>query len=230
MGLVVVVLFGDNWVMSKQVDWAKIEIDYCAGIKSNRAIADEYGVTEIAVRRRAKKLGWLKNLSPQIAKKMSRELQERTAGDGKKSKAEVVEANAVALADVRMAQREDIERSKRISRMMLEELELQAGVEQIDLLSRLGDLMRQEDDKGRDELNDLYRKVISLPERVRTMKSIAEAQKIFFEMESKAYGLDKYDDMNREDPLKSLLHVISSGVDNAFSPVSVDPEFEGNDE
>lgn len=215
--------------MSNEVCWNKVEVDYCAGIKSNRAIAAEYGITEAAIRKRAQKFGWLKNLSPQIAKKMNRELQERTAGNGK-SKAEVVEANATVLADVRMKQRDDIERSKRISRMMLEELELQAGVKQIDLLSQLGDLMRQEDEKGRDDLNDLYRKIISLPERVRTMKAIAEAQKIFFDMESKAYGLDKYDDMNSEDPLKSLLQIVTSGVNNAFVPVMVDPEFESKDE
>lgn len=36
------------------VDWERVEADYCAGIKSLREIAKEHGVTDGAVRKRAK--------------------------------------------------------------------------------------------------------------------------------------------------------------------------------
>lgn len=210
-----------------KVNWQSVEIDYRAGIKSLRAMAAEYGVSEGAIRKKAKTYGWIRSLSKQIAQTAERELHIRTA-EGEKDTKKVVAANAEVVADVRMGQREDIRRSREIQRLMLDELALQAGPEQVDLLKRLGELMRSEDDKGRDELNDVYMKVISLPERARTMKIIADAQKVLAEMEEKAYQLQKYDDLNHNDPLQSLLQIVSGGTGNGFEPVRDDPDWSSN--
>ena len=44
-------------------DWERIELDYRAGIKSLRQIADEGGITEGAIRKRAKRDAWERDLS-----------------------------------------------------------------------------------------------------------------------------------------------------------------------
>ena len=42
----------------------------------------------------------------------------------------------------------------------------------------------------KDKLNDLYRKIISLPERARTAKTLAETLRITIDMERQAFGMD----------------------------------------
>jgi hypothetical protein len=50
----------------KQPDWEAIERAYRAGSLSVRAIADSNGVTEGAVRKRAKKEGWTRDLTVKV--------------------------------------------------------------------------------------------------------------------------------------------------------------------
>ncbi|HCE8860233.1 TPA: hypothetical protein NHV36_005529 [Klebsiella michiganensis] len=49
-------------------DWEAIESAYRAGVLSLRDIGDKYGVTEGAIRKRAKKLGWVRNIGTQVRK------------------------------------------------------------------------------------------------------------------------------------------------------------------
>ncbi len=42
-------------------DWEAIESAYRAGVLSLRDIGEKYGVTEGAIRKRAKKLGWARS-------------------------------------------------------------------------------------------------------------------------------------------------------------------------
>lgn len=55
--------------MAKNTDWLAIESDYISGEKSVNSIADEHGVSEGAIRARAKKHGWTRS-----AAKTKREL------------------------------------------------------------------------------------------------------------------------------------------------------------
>ena len=58
------------------------------------------------------------------------------------------------------------------------------------LLAGLGEVMRSPDENGQDKLNDLYRKIISLPERAKTAKTLAETLRIAVDMERQAFGMD----------------------------------------
>lgn len=53
----------------RQIDWEKIELDYRAGIKTLRQIADEHGISHVAINKRAKRDGWVRDLSAKIDKK-----------------------------------------------------------------------------------------------------------------------------------------------------------------
>lgn len=44
-------------------DWERIELDYRAGIKTLRQIAEEHGITHGAINKRAKRDGWERDLS-----------------------------------------------------------------------------------------------------------------------------------------------------------------------
>lgn len=50
--------------MAKSINWEAIEADYRSGGLALRAIGDKYGVTEGAIRSRAKKSGWVRGANP----------------------------------------------------------------------------------------------------------------------------------------------------------------------
>jgi hypothetical protein len=50
----------------KDVDWDAIEKEYSKGIETNYAIGKEHGISEGAIRLRAKKFGWAKDLNEKI--------------------------------------------------------------------------------------------------------------------------------------------------------------------
>lgn len=177
-------------------DWEKIEADYRAGVLSLREIADANpGVNHVAIARRAKRDGWSRDLSAKIRAKADALVTDQavTADVTPRraiSEREIIDANAQAIVSVRLSHRKDIQRSRRITMGLLEELEQQTGADNVALLEQMGELMRREDDKGQDKLNDLYRKIISLPGRAKTMKDLGESLRVLVTLERQAFGLD----------------------------------------
>ena len=57
----------------KAIDWEAIELDYRLGIKTLRQIAEEHEITHGAINKRAKKLGWERDLS--AMKQLSKSLK-----------------------------------------------------------------------------------------------------------------------------------------------------------
>ena len=151
-----------------------------------------------AIRKRAKRDDWSRDLSERIQEKAEQLVRkeavrsevraERTA-----SEREVVDANAQAVATIRLAHRRDIQRARKITNALLDELEQMADADTVAYLQELGEMLRSPDDNGMDKLNDLYQKVISLPERSKTMKVLAESLRIVVDMERQAFGMNDKD-------------------------------------
>ena len=176
-------------------DWERIELDYRAGIKTLRQIADENSISHGAINKRAKRDCWDRDLSKKIQSKadalVSKALVSNPVSkESKASERQIVEANASKIADVQLAHRHDIQRKRSIVARLMDELEAQVGPENAALLADLGEIMRSPDDAGQDKLNDLYRKVISLPGRAKTAKTLAETLRITVDMERQAFGMD----------------------------------------
>ena len=181
---------------TKAVDWERIELDYRAGAMSLREIAANHpGTNHVAIARRAKTEGWTRDLSERIKAK-AEDLVTRAAvtADVTANRAvtekQVVEANAQDQASVRLSHRKDIQRKRAIVASLMDEMEAQVGPENAALLAGLGEVMRSPDENGQDKLNDLYRKIISLPERAKTAKTLAETLRITIDMERQAFGMD----------------------------------------
>ena len=176
----------------KPIDWERIEYDYRAGILSVREISEARGVSHTAVNKKAKQLGWERDLKAKIKAKadalvskaeVSKEVSSRRVATEK----ETVDSNAKLLADVRMSHRKDISRFRNLASKMLAELE---GVtDNQDLFDELGELMRSPDDKGQDRRNDLYQRVIDLPSRSKTMKEMSDTLKTLIGLERDAYDI-----------------------------------------
>ena len=128
-------------------DWERIELDYRAGIKTLRQIADENGITHGAINKRAKRDGWERDLSEKINAKADALVSKAlVSNDVSKeyriAEKQVVDANAQAVAEVRLAHRKDIHRARKLTNTLLDELEQEgmppdervAGDEYVDIL------------------------------------------------------------------------------------------------
>ncbi|HDU8566401.1 TPA: hypothetical protein RG686_003773, partial [Morganella morganii] len=88
--------------------------------------------------------------------------------------------------------------------------ELSAECADVAALEKLGELMIEPDDNGRDKLNELYHAVISLPERVKSAKALSETLKNLIGLERQAYGLDDMQTNKTASQLSDLMDELSS--------------------
>jgi hypothetical protein len=177
----------------KSIDWFTIERDYRSAVKSSRNIAAEHGVTEGAIRKRAKRDAWERDLAPKIKAKADDLLRKATVRsmvrtENAVSERVLVEVNAKVQSDIILAHRNVIQRTRRLAMTMMAELEI--ATNDNNLLHELGTLLSSPDQNGVDRLNDLYNKVIAMPGRVDVMKKLAETLKVLIAMEREAFSID----------------------------------------
>ncbi|GHS80315.1 hypothetical protein PAGU2196_11490 [Pseudomonas sp. PAGU 2196] len=197
---------------TKQPDWEAIERAYRAGVLSVREIAAAHEVSHTAINKRAKRDGWDRDLKAKIKAKADalvsrREVSTEVSSKQAETEREIIELNAEVIANIRMAHRGDISRSRRLTNKLLDELE--GLTDNRDLFEELGELMRNPDDNGQDKRNDLYNKIIDLPGRTKTMKELAETLKTLVALERQAYDLDVKQGGSEEDTLSKLMDELS---------------------
>ncbi|EDW2284210.1 hypothetical protein Y618_003763 [Salmonella enterica subsp. enterica] len=143
-------------------DWEAIETAYRAGVMSLREIASHHGISEGAIRKRAKRDDWSRDLNARIQQKADDLVRKQEVRKTVRTKAELtervlIEATAEVIASVRMEHR--------------------------------GEIMFAPDDKGRDRLNETYQKVISLPSRVKSLKDLSDSLKTLIGLEREAWSI-----------------------------------------
>lgn len=193
-------------------NWEAIERDFRMGVRAVTAIAEEHGITEGAIRKRAKRDGWVRDLNAKVRAKADdlvrkAEVRAQVREDQRLTESRQIEVEANIQKEIRLAERADIRRARALCMKLLTELEQQT--DQVPELQELGELLRKPDDKGQDKLNDIYQAVISLPERTKTMKALAEALRILVSLEREAFGIDAHPDAGSEgdkDFLERLLN------------------------
>ena len=178
----------------KSIDWERIENEYRAGLLSIREIAATQGVTDTAIRKRARRDGWERDLEPKIKAKAdalvrTAEVRTQVRTDNALSERELVEANAEVIANVRLAHRKDIGRARSLAMNLLAELEAQTG--NLDLLGELGELLGGDEDGNgiSDKMLALYHAVTSLPGRTKTMKDLGDTLHKLISLERDAYDI-----------------------------------------
>lgn len=177
----------------KPIDWEAIETDYRAGIKSLRVMSAEYGVSHVAIKKRADRDGWVRDLSAKIKAateaKVNSSLVTSEVNSGKRiNENAVVEAAAETQKDLILGHRKDIGRARKLAMSLLDELEV--VTDNRELFEQLGALLHSPDDNGRDKLSELYHKAISMPGRTGTMKQLSETLKNLVTLEREAFGIE----------------------------------------
>ena len=109
--------------MSKTPDWEAIERAYRAGSLSIRNIAEQHGVAEGTIRKRAKKHGWLRDLSGQVKQaardKLTRKAVRTDSTQEKpRTDAEIIEEASTEAASVVLAHRTDLAQWRSISQKL----------------------------------------------------------------------------------------------------------------
>ena len=196
---------------TKQPDWERIEQLFRAGLLSVREIAVACGVSHTAINKRSKAEGWDRDLNAKIKAKADslvskREVSTKVSTETLATERGIVEANAEVIADIRLAHRGDISRSRRLTNKLLDELEAltdeQGTIKQLVAQLEDGD---HDDGEAMADVLALAHKMGALPTRTKTMKELAETLKTLVVLERQAYGLDEKDKSTDTDELSSLM-------------------------
>ena len=199
--------------MAKRPDWEAIESAYRAGVMSLREIASQHNISEGAIRKRAKRDDWSRDLNAKIKARSDdmvrkQEVRRQVRSETTLSERVLIEATAEVITNVRMEHRGDIRRARELANALFDELSAECA--DVAALEKLGELMIEPDDNGRDKLNELYRAVISLPERVKSAKALSETLKNLIGLERQAYGLDDMQPNKTASQLSDLMDELSS--------------------
>lgn len=115
--------------MTTDINWDAVERDYRAGQMSNRELARVHGVSEAAVRKRAKRDGWEKDLSVLVEQSADAKLLRREAAlvlgakmAEQAGEKQLIEAVAERRADLIDSHRRDAHAARALVRSLLVEL------------------------------------------------------------------------------------------------------------
>ena len=196
-------------------DWEAIETAYRAGMMSLREIAAQHGISEGAIRKRAKRDDWSRDLAAKVKERADdlvrkAEVRKQVRTETALSERVLIEATAEVVAAVRMEHRGDIRRAREITNALFDELGAECA--DVDSLRKLGELMLSPDENGRDKLNEIYHSIISMPERVKAVKALSEALKNLIGLERQAYDIDGPEGDNSVKQLSELMDSLSQGA------------------
>lgn len=143
----------------KQVDWDGVERDYSAGLLTLREIGEKYGISHTAIRKKAEKEDWSKDLSAKIAKEAEKKVSKLQVSNDvskKTTEKEIVQANAQALVNVKLKHRTSINRVNNLVDTLFEEIEELSTHKnadnlsvRVDMTKKLMDTLRISIDKER---------------------------------------------------------------------------------
>lgn len=192
-------------------DWDRIEVEYRANKLSNRELSKKFGPSESAIRHRAKKEGWQRDL----AKEVQSRTKEKLIRDGSLAPdlndEEVVEEIASRNANVVETHRRDIVQARSISGMLMGEL-YDSTKDRV-LLQDVVDGIAQDDEWDAQRRN-IVERAISLPQRAAVMRDLANSMKTLQGLERTAHGIDgKEDDRDALDELLEAVSDTSRGVE-----------------
>ena len=168
-------------------DWEKIEAEFRAGQLSITAIAREYGLTDAAIHKRAKRDGWKRDLSEKVRRKVREQAVRLEVGSSNASEAEVIEIAAQRGVQVLREHRNDIGRGRKLVEAMFSELEDQTDNRK--LLAELVD-SQLEDVGANEQAKRAAQKAISLPGRAGTLRDLTQSLQRLVILERQAFNLD----------------------------------------
>lgn len=205
----------------KRVDYERIEAGWRAGLLSPRQLAAAYTeetgekVSHAAIIKHFADRGVPRDLSAKIHAKADAMVTAamvtgKVTPDTKIPEKRIVEAGATLVTDVRLGQREDIERCRRINMGLMDELEQQSASPE--LFAEVAAILRSAPadeltKEQRAKLAEAASKASSLANRSSTMRSLSESLRVLIGLERQAFGIR---DEMPEPPAKGMESVTTA--------------------
>ncbi|MGY4817976.1 hypothetical protein ACVNP3_18765 [Pseudomonas chlororaphis subsp. piscium] len=194
---------------TKQPDWEAIERAYRAGALSIRTIAERNGISDTAIRKKAKASGWNRDLSEQVRKEVRNKLVRGEVRDEQcanpEHDAEIIEEAAEEGATVVRSHRRDIRKATNLANLLMD-----------DLLMTIQKRDEIEDaivDETAEDTNSMRRgsmlAAVGLPSNAKTLFQLSSAMKNLQVLERQAFGLDEKEKTDDVDELSKLMDELS---------------------
>lgn len=171
-------------------DWESIEREYRAGQLSIRAIATAFGVSEGAIRKKAKASQWQRSLAD-LVRKAIRDTLVRADGthegtqQPREDDAEVIDTAAARGVELVRQHRRSLGRAQSIIEKLLAELE--RGTDNLDEIEAAIEAETGDDQNGR--RRNMMLKAVSLPQRAQTAAALSVTIKNVIPLERQAFNL-----------------------------------------
>jgi hypothetical protein len=194
---------------AKQPDWEAIERAYRAGALSIRTIAERNGISDTAIRKKAKASGWARDLSEQVRKEVRNklvrgEVREDQCANPERD-AEIVEEAAEEGAQVVRSHRRDIRKATNLANLLMDDL--------LTTISRREEIEDSIEAETADDANGMRRatmlSAVALPSNAKTLFQLSSAMKNLQVLERQAYSLDEKEKTDDSEDLSKLMDELS---------------------
>lgn len=182
------------------IDWDSIELHYRANKRSLKNIGDEFGVSDAAIIKRAKRDDWSRDLKAKIDAKAAEKVSAaavsaEVSAQTKLTERVIVEANANIVASAELVQRSDVILGLDVNRSLLQEIAALSNPRFAELLEAMADVY---DESGpgptgawkTDKNNELYRYIISLAGRCKMAKDVAASHTAYIATQRKVLRME----------------------------------------
>jgi hypothetical protein len=181
-----------------KTDWEGVESQYRANVVSLRVIGSQFGISEGAIRKRAKAEGWEKDLSHQVRKAAKEKLvriestQPAKEGTQKGTQAPLKDEDVVALAaevivTVARDHRAKLRDSRTIFSIMLDELR-EASENRNEIEEAIID--ETKGDAASSKRRGMMLRAVALPSRAGIMVNLSAAMKNIIALERQSFNMD----------------------------------------
>ncbi|MBC3456335.1 hypothetical protein [Pseudomonas mosselii] len=196
-------------MVTKQPDWEAIERAFRAGALSIRTIADRNGVSDTAIRKKAKALGWERDLSEQVRKEVRNklvrgEVREDQCANHERD-AEIIKEAAEEGATVVRSHRRDIRKATNLANLLMDDL--------LTTIQRREEIEEAIEEETAEDSNGMRRatmlSAVALPSNAKTLFQLSSAMKNLQVLERTAFGLDDKEQSKDAAELSQLMDELS---------------------
>lgn len=171
----------------KQIDWEAIEREYRAGQLSNVEIGKQFDVTEGAIRKRAKRDEWKKDLAAKVRKGVREKLVRDEVRIPNATDKEIEEAAIARGASVVKLHQKSIQYSQEMVSVLRDQLK-EAATSRGEIEETITNETKEDNDTRR---RNMMLRAVSLPTHAGILRDLSVAQKNLIPLERQAYNLDE---------------------------------------
>lgn len=189
------------------IDWDAIERAFRLGTLSNKQLAEQFGVEPSTIGRREKKHGWVRDKRKDVEVATESLLIQAASGHANSNATPTqneINVAAQTAANVVLGHRTGLRRLGTLRDRLLGEIE--AITDNLPDFQKLGEMLDETDVNSKgvlvvDKLNQIYRRVIDMPDRVDAFKKLVDVDEKVRKGEREAFSIGEQGGASSADDL-----------------------------